>query len=111
MEKREQERLEEILAMCAQYEEQIDSEIKLNNGGTTPRADVPDPRVHSSKPVGIQSPQPPARKPVKELTVKTPSGHVSYEDRETKLNGYKEDTLMTKSMRSPVPGKLLCYRR
>lgn len=30
MERKEQERLEEILAMCAQYEEQIDSEIQLN---------------------------------------------------------------------------------
>lgn len=30
MEKKEQERLEEILAMCAQYEEQIDSEMQLN---------------------------------------------------------------------------------
>ena len=30
MEKREQERLEEILAMCAQYEEQIDSENQIN---------------------------------------------------------------------------------
>lgn len=30
MERKEQERLEEILAMCAQYEQQIDSESKLN---------------------------------------------------------------------------------
>lgn len=31
MERKEQERLEEILAMCAQYEEQIDSESKINS--------------------------------------------------------------------------------
>ena len=34
MEKKEQERLEEILAMCAQYEEQIDSEIQINSPPT-----------------------------------------------------------------------------
>lgn len=31
MEKKEQERLEEILAMCAQYEEQVDSENQINS--------------------------------------------------------------------------------
>lgn len=31
MERKEQERLEEILAMCAQYEKQIDSETKINS--------------------------------------------------------------------------------
>jgi len=31
MEKKEQERLEEILAMCAQYEEQVDSEKQINS--------------------------------------------------------------------------------
>lgn len=36
MEKKEQERLEEILAMCAQYEQQIDSEMQLKSAANNP---------------------------------------------------------------------------
>ena len=49
MERKEQERLEEILAMCAQYEQQIDSESKLN-------ADIQSPTLTKSP--DKQSPPP-----------------------------------------------------
>lgn len=50
MEKKEQERLEEILAMCAQYEEQIDSEIQINSPRQSKNINKPNPTERRNPP-------------------------------------------------------------